>query len=275
MRSHIDRDAHTRLASDGPMYDPERYWDGKADQAAGDPLAAVCTGDALRDACIDRVQRSLLRWAFTQLASPPVHGCRVLDFGCGTGRFYPIFTAQGAEYSGVDLSQRMIEMARSQFPHGMWQKLDGPQLPFDDDHFDLVTSMAVLHHNAYPIQGRLLGELVRTLKPGGNLILFEGIGLNRSAEGGPFFYRPVSDWLAATEALGLERIGQRCVRYGILEGLWHSLWQRCAPVSWRTQRRTICHRFWLGMDVVLDPYLLATQPWAIHDRWCGVFRKRA
>src|ERR1700757_3341376 len=49
---------------------------------------------------------------------PDVHGLRVLDLGCGLGQLsYHIATAGAAEVVAIDISQTMLELARSQRSH--------------------------------------------------------------------------------------------------------------------------------------------------------------
>jgi SAM-dependent methyltransferase len=80
---------------------------------------------------------ALLRDAFRPFA--PVH--RALDFGAGDGWYARAFQDAGLarEIVGVDVQPR----ARPYVPTVLY---DGRRVPFDDRHFDLVSSIDVLHH---------------------------------------------------------------------------------------------------------------------------------
>lgn len=67
-------------------------------------------------------------------------GASVLDIPAGTGRFIEFCIAHGLVYTGVDISQDMLEVARSKIPVGVTnadlQVADARSLPFPDDKFD-------------------------------------------------------------------------------------------------------------------------------------------
>src|SRR5258706_7541699 len=98
---------------------------------------------------------------------------RVLDVGCGHGYVLPHYARQGAEVHGVDLTARAIALTKERFAlgglQGDFRQIDGVQLPFPDNTFDIACSMGVLHHIADPRP--TLAEMHRVLKPGGRLIL--------------------------------------------------------------------------------------------------------
>jgi SAM-dependent methyltransferase len=100
-------------------------------------------------------------------------GLKVLDVGCGNGYVLYQYARHGAEVTGVDLTQTAIELSRERFAlgklSGQFREVDGNNLPFPDDHFDIVCSMGVLHHISNPQP--MVGEIFRVLKPGGRLIV--------------------------------------------------------------------------------------------------------
>src|SRR5690242_13365543 len=91
---------------------PLTYWEQRACRFArqGDGLAAVCSYGmpAFYNRVIDGCQRLALgRW----LRVPP--GTRVLDVGCGVGRWSCRLARRGASVIGVDLSPTMIAQAQA------------------------------------------------------------------------------------------------------------------------------------------------------------------
>ncbi|MEE9614367.1 MAG: class I SAM-dependent methyltransferase [Thermodesulfobacteriota bacterium] len=98
---------------------------------------------------------------------------RILDVGCGS---YPLFL-MGTEFSekfGVDqtvtpdireeLSRSGIALVNHDFEH------EG-SLPFQEDHFDVVTMLATIEHIEPRSVTSLLGDVRRVMVPGGALIL--------------------------------------------------------------------------------------------------------
>jgi 2-polyprenyl-6-hydroxyphenyl methylase/3-demethylubiquinone-9 3-methyltransferase len=96
-------------------------------------------------------------------------GERVLDLGCGAGRFLAALAQAGAEPVGVELAEAALERARANAPGAELRLLepDG-SLPLDHRSIDLVWCSEVLEHVADA--GALLGEVRRVLRPGGRLL---------------------------------------------------------------------------------------------------------
>ena len=96
----------------------------------------------------------------------------VLDFGCGNGRFYPSFAKKNIRYFGADPSSKLIEIAKKNYPLGDFETASIDSIPFSEDYFDKVWSIAVLHHiPSVNFRLRFLKEIKRVLKPEGYLIL--------------------------------------------------------------------------------------------------------
>ena len=97
---------------------------------------------------------------------------RVLDLGCGNGRLYELFRKKNIDYYGIDISERLIEIAKKRYPQAKFWAADALNLPFFDNFFDKVISIAVFHHVPSK-QSRLkfLKEVKRVLKPDGTFIL--------------------------------------------------------------------------------------------------------
>lgn len=100
-------------------------------------------------------------------------GKQVLEIGCGNGADGSMFAANGARYTGVDLTGTAVEATRRHFEslglEGTFQVEDAERLSFAGDSFDIVYSYGVLHHTSNPAAA--INEVYRVLKPGGRAIV--------------------------------------------------------------------------------------------------------
>lgn len=96
----------------------------------------------------------------------------LLDVGCGTGPMIELLLKSfpDREYTGIDLTPRMIEVARAkQLPHTTFLVGDSENLPFAGNSFDAVVCTNSFHH--YPNPQAFLNGAARVLTPGGRLVL--------------------------------------------------------------------------------------------------------
>jgi len=102
-----------------------------------------------------------------------VRGKTVLDVGCGTGLYSIRFSEAGADVTAVDISSRMIEIARRKAQDRgqyIWfDQADMSKLPYENRTFDVVLSITALEFSDDPLSA--LMEMARVLKPGGKLIV--------------------------------------------------------------------------------------------------------
>ncbi len=101
-------------------------------------------------------------------------GQRVLDLGCGNGRLFNVLKNKNIKYIGVDNSEGLLMEAHNQFPEDRekFVKADALNLPFRENEFDVILSIAVLQHipsKQYRI--KFLQECLRTLDKNGKLML--------------------------------------------------------------------------------------------------------
>ncbi len=99
-------------------------------------------------------------------------GDRVLDLGCGNGRFYEVFKEKEVEYFGVDNSEELIKIAKKKYPDAKFQVADALSLPFPDNFFDKIYAIALLHHiPSEELRLKILREARRVLKEKGILVI--------------------------------------------------------------------------------------------------------
>lgn len=99
---------------------------------------------------------------------------RVLDLGCGTGRFTQTLAETfGCVAVGVEPSTAMLEVASSKAdPDVEWKEGSADNIPLEDQSVDLVFMSQVFHHLPNPQQA--LVEISRVLSPAGYLFLRNG-----------------------------------------------------------------------------------------------------
>jgi malonyl-CoA O-methyltransferase len=152
---------------------------------------------------------------------PPVQGARVLDAGCGTGRYCDVLAAAGAaRVVGLDRSPAMLRRAARATCR---LRADLARLPLADASFDLVLSGLVLPD--VPELTPVLGEWARVLRPGGLVICStlhprgRELGWTRTfdtatgAQALPAFWHTLQDLGTAFNALGLriEAFSEPCL----------------------------------------------------------------
>jgi ubiquinone/menaquinone biosynthesis C-methylase UbiE len=107
-------------------------------------------------------------WPATRSLLPELKGKRVLDAGCGPGHYARWMVEQGAQVVGIDLTPRMLEIARAQLGDSVTlhrTDLNEP-LPFlEDESFDIVLSALVCDY--IRDWRRLFKEIHRVLRPEG------------------------------------------------------------------------------------------------------------
>ncbi len=110
---------------------------------------------------VDRIEKWLV---FSMLRTK---SGKALDLGCGTGNYTLELKRRGFDVIGLDISEEMLKIARSKGLKCV--KGDAYSLPFPEGSFDLVLSVTMFEFIHEP--ERVLGEIHRVLKPGGEILI--------------------------------------------------------------------------------------------------------
>jgi ubiquinone/menaquinone biosynthesis C-methylase UbiE len=107
---------------------------------------------------------------------------RLIDVGCGTGRFLDFVKQAWPRLPaiGLDLSEPYLRHARRHLKH--WSRINlvvakAEAIPAPDSSFDAVTSIFMLHELPPEIRQAMIAEAARVLKPGGRLVLVDSLQL--------------------------------------------------------------------------------------------------
>jgi ubiquinone/menaquinone biosynthesis C-methylase UbiE len=199
-------------------------------------------------------------------------GTRVLDAGCGSGRHLcAAFRTPGVEVAGIDLKWADLCTARGYLSAmggenmGKWivARADVTTLPFREASFDVVVCSEVLEHIR---EGRVaVTELVRVLKPGGDLVVTVprflpervcwGISeaYHREPGGHVRIYKK-------DELMGLlEEAGTRCWRIRYRHALHAPYWWLKCLVGHKNEKSFLvaAYRRFLEWDIMKHPPLTA------------------
>jgi len=105
---------------------------------------------------------------------------RLIDIGCGTGRFLDFVKQIWPRLPalGLDLSEPYIRHARRHLKR--WSRTNlivanAEAVPVPDNSCDAVTSIFMLHELPRNVRRTVIGEAARVLKPGGRLILMDSL----------------------------------------------------------------------------------------------------
>lgn len=102
------------------------------------------------------------------------NGKKVLEIGCGIGTDAVNFAKNGAEYTGIELSDVSLELTRKRFElfqlKGAFFNIDAQDmdaLTMVGRDFDLIYSFGVIHHSPDP--QKIIDNCLQLLKPDGTL----------------------------------------------------------------------------------------------------------
>lgn len=98
-------------------------------------------------------------------------GSLILDAGCGSGRDARVFTERGYRVIGIDLSEKLLEIAKKNAPNAEFKLMDIADVDFSDESFNGIWNVASLLHVPKEEAPNVIGGFYRTLKKGGLLYI--------------------------------------------------------------------------------------------------------
>lgn len=107
----------------------------------------------------------------------PKSNWSVLDIGCAMGSNLIPFVELGCDAHGIDIHSDIVSNAKKVMQHRGYKNIDfregdNRNIPFPDNHFDLITSINTLHYEKNELNIiSALKEFNRVLKPGGRLYI--------------------------------------------------------------------------------------------------------
>jgi len=149
-----------------------------------------------------RAKRHALRRALRGVRPP----FRALDVGSGVGWVVQELITRGADVDGCDIAEVAVVGLRERFPKATFFQatLGASPLPASDRSYDVITLLDVAYHiteDAAWCAG--VGDLGRLLRPGGRLVVSDGLGLETRAPASHVRFRSRREWELAAASAGL------------------------------------------------------------------------
>jgi SAM-dependent methyltransferase len=102
----------------------------------------------------------------------------VLDLGCGQGLTDMFLVNEFHMLHGVDIAHSAVEKARMLNPSVVYKVYDGFKLPYEENTFDIVFTICVMHHLKVTERKNFISEMKRVTKEQGLIIIFEHNPIN-------------------------------------------------------------------------------------------------
>jgi ubiquinone/menaquinone biosynthesis C-methylase UbiE len=148
---------------------------------------------------------------------------RLIDLGCGTGRFLDFVKQAWPRLPalGLDMSEAYIDHARRHLRR--WSRINfvlanAEAIPAPDNSYDAVTSIFMMHELPSKVRWTVIGEAARVLRPGGRLVLVDSL-----QRGDEPHYDAMLDWFPQRyhEPYYMSYVNEDFVAIGRRSGLVH------------------------------------------------------
>lgn len=112
-------------------------------------------------------------------------GGKILDMGCGAGSATVYLWKRGLVPYGIDISEKMLSIARKQNKEIVWEKADLCDCPFEDRSFKGIIVSYTLNHLNDHMTKKMKAEIDRLLEDNGLLLLMFHVGTGEEVRSDP------------------------------------------------------------------------------------------
>lgn len=148
----------------------KEYWETRLPQSY---ITSMQPGTAEYEKTVIRVRYQKYEYLKRFVRAPRFAGKKLLEIGTGIGTDLLYFKKQGAQVTGIDITESSIQICKKRFAYynfsGDFQVMDAKNLKFQDNYFDVVYSFGVLHHLKETKQA--IQEIKRVLREGGTALI--------------------------------------------------------------------------------------------------------
>jgi|GEM_PF-2109725 len=161
-------------SKDQDQFDSLQYWRSRHEQYLSDPRGV---GNVVFDrAENEKIYEEADGYIYELITNLDRKGpVKVLDLGCGIGMLADAFIRKGCDYTGIDISEKAIEIARRKHPQGTFEVGNIGYLPLETK-FDIIIERTVFIHLVEDNYWKaVIGEAKRLLDKDGIFILHDHI----------------------------------------------------------------------------------------------------
>ncbi|NMG09355.1 class I SAM-dependent methyltransferase [Brasilonema sp. UFV-L1] len=98
---------------------------------------------------------------------------KILDLCCGSGQATQFLVKLSQNVTGLDASPLSLKRARQNVPQAEYVEAFAEDMPFADNHFDIVHTSVALHEMEQKQLQQIVKQVYRVLKPGGVFTLVD------------------------------------------------------------------------------------------------------
>lgn len=235
------------------MNDQRKIWDLLANEKF--PLRSVISKNDLNNYCIDNLQKRF----FNDIVKIK-REFKVLDVGCGVGRWSLWVAPNVDKVVGVDLSPNMIDISKKRADSCISKNveffvIENSLKKFKDDEFDLVIGIWLLKYITEDDKLRkMIEDMCRVTKVGGHIILIEQVGnnviLSKEDLSGRSFLRHPDYYMHLFKCCNMEIIKHYILNHIFIGAFFYSLIRKKVKI----QRYSNIDQFFLNRIMEIDYY---------------------
>ncbi len=129
----------------------------------------------------------------------PINDLKILDIGCGSGRYIKLLSDLGGNVTGIDIAQDIIKRCKKKFPSNSFYAVSILEIDSSLDNFDLIISSTILQHIKDEEKEKAFKNIFYLMKNGGSLLIIE----NQSDRSNHIHGISYKRWIELGENVGL------------------------------------------------------------------------